>query len=86
MSDVVQKVANLEDIIEDMQLEAHASRVAIAVLSTALNGVISKDTRLGDMYLASIVKAGHIEFDKPAPDGYREKLHEKVASLLGTQK
>ncbi|MED5757816.1 hypothetical protein VZ191_05465 [Enterobacter roggenkampii] len=85
MSDLEQKIARLEDIIENMQLEDHASRVAIAVLSTALNGLVGNDTKLGDLYLEGIAKAGHIEFDHPVPDGYRVKLDEKVAALLGKQ-
>lgn len=85
MSDVEQKIAHLEDVIENMQLEAHASRVAIAVLSTALNSLVGKDTQLGDVYLSAIAQSDQIEFVHPAPDGYREKLSEKVAALLGTQ-
>lgn len=86
MSDLEQRITHLEDVIEKMQLDEHASRVAIAVLSTALNGLVGKATSLGDIYLDGIANAEPVEFDHPVPDGYREKLHEKVASLLGTQK
>ncbi|HHT1023588.1 TPA: hypothetical protein ACTYPZ_004342 [Enterobacter hormaechei] len=86
MSDAEQKISHLEDIIEKMQLDAHASRVAFAVLSTALSGLAGKDTKLGDIYLESIAQGDKIEFDHPVPDGYRAKLDEKVAALLGTQK
>ena len=43
MSDVEKRIAHLEDLVEELQLHSHASRVAIAVLSTALNGVVGKD-------------------------------------------
>lgn len=36
------RIAHLEDLVEELQLHSHASRVAIAVLSTALNGVVGK--------------------------------------------
>lgn len=79
------KIAHLEDIIEKMQLDAHASRVAIAVLSTSLNGLMGKDAKLGDMYLNSIAQADSGEIDNKVSDGYIAKLNEKVAALLGTQ-
>lgn len=55
MSDIEQKIAHLEDIIEKMQLDAHASRVAIAVLSTSLNGLMGKDAKLGDIESPRII-------------------------------
>ncbi|EIS8252618.1 hypothetical protein L0417_001326 [Salmonella enterica] len=85
MSDIEQKIAHLEDIIEKMQLDAHASRVAIAVLSTSLNGLMGKDAKLGDMYLNSIAQADSSEIDNKVSDDYIAKLNEKVATLLGTQ-
>lgn len=85
MSDLEQRIEHLEDIIEEMQLEAHASRVAIAVLSTALNGSGHQNTKLGDIYLEGVAQHP-IEFNEPASDGYHNKLNEKVAALLGTQK
>jgi len=86
MSDLDKQIDNLKDVIEEMQLEAHASRVAIAVLSTALNSVIGNDTNLGDMYLNGVSNAGPIEFKHPVDDGYQDKLNEKVSALLGTLK
>ncbi|EBH0736963.1 hypothetical protein FJ908_17765, partial [Salmonella enterica] len=76
MSDIEQKIAHLEDIIEKMQLDAHASRVAIAVLSTSLNGLMGKDAKLGDMYLNSIAQADSGEIDNKVSDGYIAKLNE----------
>lgn len=86
MSDLEERITHLENVIEKMQLDQHASRVAIAVLSTALNGLVGKDTSLGDIYLDGIANNETVEFNNPVPDGYREKLHEKVAALLGSQK
>lgn len=83
MSDVEKRIAHLEDLVEELQLHSHASRIAIAVLSTALNGVVGKETHLGDVYLEGVSKADPIEFDIPAKDGYLEKLNERVAALLG---
>jgi len=83
MSESEEKITNLEELILELQLETHAAKVAIVVLSTALNKVIGYNTNLGDMFLASTAQAKSVEFDKPAPDGYREKLDERVAALLG---
>lgn len=69
-----------------MQLDAHASRIAITVLSTALNSLVDKDTSLGDLYLEGIAQGAKIEFDHPVPEGYQDKLDQEVAALLGTQK
>lgn len=86
MSDAEQKISHLEHIIEKMLLDAHASRIAIAVLSTAVSSLAGKDTKLGDLYLESVAQGDKIEFDHPVPDGYRAKLDEKIVALLGTQK
>lgn len=83
MSELKKEINNLENVIEEMQLDAHASRVAIAVLSTALSSVIGKDTNLGEMYLSGIAGADPIEFKHPVADDYRDKLNEKVTALLG---
>lgn len=83
MSDVEQKIAHLEDIIEKMQLDAHASRVALVTLSSALNSLTGNGAKLGDMYLNGSAQWDNNEFDHP--DGYLDKLNEKVAALLGTQ-
>lgn len=83
MSDLEKRISHLEDFVDEIQLEAHASRVAIAVMSTALNGLIGKETNLGEMYLTGIADAGNIEFEHQVPDGYQDKLNQKVAALLG---
>lgn len=83
MSESAEKIVKLEELILELQLETHANRVAINVLSMALNKVIGHDANLGEMYLTGIAQAKPIEFDNPAPDGYREKLDERVAALLG---
>lgn len=83
MSESAEKITNLEELILELQLETHAAKVAIAVLSSALNKVIGDDTNLGEMYLTGISQAKPIEFANPASDGYREKLDARVAALLG---
>jgi len=83
MSEAEEKITNLEELILELQLDSHASRVAIAVLSSALNGVIGKGSNLGDIYISNMDKLEEVEFSRAAPDGYREKLHQKVAALLG---
>ncbi|MEN4779945.1 hypothetical protein ABEH00_20020 [Pantoea agglomerans] len=83
MSESAQRITKLEEFILELQLESHAARVAIAVLSTALNKVIGDNTNLGEMYLTGIAQSKPIAFDNLVPDGYREKLDERVAALLG---
>ncbi|RZK07203.1 MAG: hypothetical protein EOO84_10965 [Pantoea sp.] len=86
MSESEEKITNLEELVLELQLETHAAKVAIAVLSTALNSVMGKETNLGEMYLTGIARAKPVELNHPAPDGYREKLDERVAALLGKSK
>lgn len=83
MSESVEKIANLEELVLELQLETHAAKVAITVLSMALNKVIGDGANLGEMYLSGIAQAKPVEFDNPAPEGYREELDERVAALLG---
>ncbi|MCH9269674.1 hypothetical protein [Pantoea ananatis] len=83
MSDLEKKIDSLMDSIEELQLDAHASRVAIATLATAMKAIIGEDSNLGEMYLTAISQVDPVEFDNPVEDGYREKLNEKVAALLG---
>lgn len=83
MSGSAEKISHLEELILELQLETHANRVAINVLSMALNKVIGDGANLGEMYLSGIAQAKPIEFDNPVPEGYREELDERVAALLG---
>ncbi|WP_313051806.1 hypothetical protein [Atlantibacter hermannii] len=85
MSESEQKIIELEKKIEEMQLDQHASRIAIAVLATAMNGLVNNNEHLGDLYLAGIAESGSNEFDLPIPDGYADALNSKVASLLGVK-
>ena len=83
MSDLEQRIAHLENLIEKMQLETRASRVAISMISATLSKVIGEETNLGEMYLTGIASAEQNEFDHPVSDDYQNKLNEKVAALLG---
>lgn len=83
MSDLEKQIDSLMDSIEELQLETHASRVAIATLATAMKAIMGEGSNLGEMYLTAISEADPVEFDNPVEDGYREKLNQKVAALLG---
>jgi hypothetical protein len=82
MSELEQKVEALEDCIKELQLDAHASRIAITVLSSAINSVSGKQGHLANIYEEGIKATGPTDFDHPVDDGYETKLNEKVIALL----
>ena len=83
MSDLEKRIKDLEEMIEDLQLDQHASRVAISVLSTAANSLANQKDSLGDVFFEAVSKAGPIKYESPVAADYEDKLNAKVASLLG---
>lgn len=83
MADLEKRIDSLMDSIEELQLEVHASRVAIATIATAMKVIVGENSNLGEMYLTIMSEIDPDEFDDPEGDGYRQKLNEKVAALLG---
>lgn len=82
MKDLNERVENLEEVIDEMALELHASKVAITVLSTAFNSMSRDPGLLAKAFEESRKSAPPVEFEHPAQEGYEEKLVEKVLALL----
>ncbi|HHA2045849.1 TPA: hypothetical protein ACOEBL_001117 [Enterobacter cloacae] len=79
---------SIEDLyvkIEELHLELHAARVAITVLSSALNGICGKPGHLAEVVEEGMSQAGPLHFDFPVEDGYEAKLNTKVLALLSKQ-
>ncbi|WP_336228036.1 MULTISPECIES: hypothetical protein [Enterobacter] len=82
MTDLNERVENLEEVIDEFALELHASKVAITILSTALNSMGKEPGLLANSFLEARKSAPPIEFEHPTQEGYEEKLIEKVLALL----
>ncbi|VDR28563.1 Uncharacterised protein [Raoultella terrigena] len=82
MSELEERIAQLEKIVSELQLSEHASRIAITILSSVVNSVSHAPGLLAKSYDDAATKAGPISFDFPTPEGYKEKLHQQVLSLL----
>ncbi|CAM7251238.1 hypothetical protein [Enterobacter cloacae] len=82
MTDLNERVENLEEVIDELALDLHASKVAITILSTTLNSMGKEPGLLANSFLEARKIAPPIEFENPTQEGYEEKLIEKVATLL----
>ncbi|HHV4703503.1 TPA: hypothetical protein ACUI2G_001912 [Klebsiella pneumoniae] len=82
MSELEERIADLEGIVSNLQLSEHASRIAITILSSVVNSMSQTPGLLAQSYADAAAKAGPIEFDFPTPEGYEELLHQRVLSLL----
>lgn len=82
MSDLNKRVENIEEVINDLSLELHASKVAITILSTTLNSLGKEPGLLAKSFENARKSAPPIEFKHPAQEGYEEKLTEKILALL----
>lgn len=82
MSDLEERIADLEGIVRDLQISEHASRIAITILSSVLNNFSNSPGLLAKSYAEGADKGGPLEFDLPVPEGYEEELHRRVLLLL----
>lgn len=82
MTDLNERVENLEELIDEFALDLHASNVAITILSTALNSMGKEPGLLANSFLEARKSAPQINFKHPTQEGYEEKLIEKVVDLL----
>ncbi|WP_368533056.1 hypothetical protein [Enterobacter hormaechei] len=82
MTDLNERVENLEEVIDEFALELHASKVAITILSTTLNSMGKEPGLLAKAFLEARESSPPIEFEHPTQEGYEEKLIEKVVALL----
>lgn len=82
MTDLNERVENIEEVIDEMALELHAAKVAITILSTTLNSMGKEPGLLAKSFAEARKNARPIEFEHPSQEGYEEKLVEKVLTLL----
>lgn len=85
MSNTEQRISDLEMMVEELQIDLHASKVAITALSTVINSMCGEPGALGKAIQAAIDHKGTIDFDREVPDGYQEKFTKKVTSLLAKE-
>jgi aspartokinase len=82
MSDLEARIENLEECIDDLQIDLHASKVAITILSTVINGMSQEPGLLAQAFEEGRKAAPPVEFTHPVPDGYEEKLNDRIIALL----
>lgn len=85
MPNIEDTIQELQVCIKELQLEVHASRIAITVLSGALNGICGKPGHLADVVEKGMALADPIQFHYPVEADYEAKLNEKVLALLSKQ-
>lgn len=85
MTDLEQRISNLEDNVDELSLELHASRVAITILSTVCNSLGGEQGNIAKAFEEGMAQRGKIDFDFVAPEGYQEKLVERISNLLCKQ-
>ncbi|HBM2590218.1 hypothetical protein QU609_20135 [Enterobacter hormaechei subsp. hoffmannii] len=83
MTDLNDRIDNLETIVDDLQLELHAAKSAIVVLSSIIDSMGQKPGMISANFEEAIKSAPELEFDHPASDGYKEQLYAKILTLLG---
>ncbi|EDH6013317.1 hypothetical protein JGS89_000130 [Salmonella enterica] len=82
MTDLNERIENLEEIIDELSIDLHASKVAITVLSTVINRMSNEPGLLAKSFIEARKVAPPVVFDKPVQEGYEELLTEKILSLL----
>jgi hypothetical protein len=81
MADLNERIEILEQTIDEMHFELHASTVAIAVLSSVINKIDGEPGLLASSYEEKS-SAPLVKFNHPVQEGYEEKLKERVLTLL----
>ncbi|WHP32828.1 hypothetical protein QMG90_07985 [Trabulsiella odontotermitis] len=84
MSELEMRIKDLEDNIDQLNIDLHASRIAITILTTCFNSMAKEPGLLAKGYEKAMKEARPIKFDYPAPEGYEEQLHQKVMLLLSS--
>ncbi|NEG57976.1 hypothetical protein [Pantoea agglomerans] len=68
--------------VDELQLELHAAKVAITILSSCVTSLTGDRDVLVNSVKEGWPSHGKIEFEFSAEPGYEEKLKEKVLQLL----
>ncbi|EPO4525053.1 hypothetical protein ACUAXF_000697 [Enterobacter hormaechei] len=82
MSNLEERIDNLEDYVNGLQLDLHAAKVAITVMSTVINTMNKEHGLLARAFQEGIDAAPPVEFENPVPEGYEKQLNEKILALL----
>lgn len=82
MADLNERIEILERTLDDMNLDLHASKVAINVLSTVINSMSGEPGLLERSYEQTRSSAPLVKFNHPVQEGYEEKLTERIVNLL----
>lgn len=82
MTDLSERVEALEKTIDALSLDLYASKVAITVLSRALNGMSTEPGMLANSYEQVKSSAPLVKFNHPDQQNDEERLREKVLALL----
>ncbi|EGT4255489.1 hypothetical protein D8W73_15670 [Citrobacter amalonaticus] len=82
MADLNERIEILERTLDDMNLDLHASKVAINVLSTVITSMSGEPGLLERSYEQTRSSAPLVKFNHPVQEGYEEKLTERIVNLL----
>lgn len=72
----------LADKVDELQLNLHAAKVAITILSSCVTSLAGDRDVLVNSVKEGWAKQGKIEFEFEAAPDYEEKLKEKILELL----
>lgn len=84
MADLKERIEILEKNLEVLNLELHASKVAINVLSTVINTMSDEPGLIERSYEQTRSSAPLVKFNHPVEDGYEDKLSERILDLLSS--
>lgn len=82
MTDINERVGNLEQTIDELRFDLYASQVAITVLSSVINKMGGEPDFLMNSYEQERSSAPLVKFNHPEQEGDAEKLKLRVLTLL----
>lgn len=82
MTDLNERVEALEQAIDELHLDLHASHIAITVLSSVINKMSGETDFLSSSYEQEKSSAPLVKFNHPEQGGYEDKVAERVLALL----
>lgn len=82
MTDLNERVETLEQTINELQIDLHASKIAITVLSSVINNMSGNPSLLSTSYEEEKSSAPLVKFNHPEQEGYEDKVTERVLALL----
>lgn len=82
MTDLNERVEALEQALNELRHDLHASQIAITVLSTVINKMSGEPDILSSSYEQEKSSAPLVKFNHPEQEGYDDKVTERVLALL----